>query len=205
MILDFLFRHKRGGFYVDVWANHPSRLSNTYFFYKSRWWHGINIEPNPALIKNFFLRKRDTNLNIGIAPQSGEMNFYEIHPDTLSTFNKSSAEDYIKQWHPLKKEYMIPVKPLSQVLSECSIGIDIDFFSVDTEGFDMEVLKSNDWNRFRPKAIVLETIEYKKDGWWDKLTSFFETYLKEQKYKIYADTHINTIFISEEYAQEISV
>ena len=59
---------------------------------------------------------------------------------------------------------MIPVKPLSQVLSECSIGIDIDFFSVDTEGFDMEVLKSNDWNRFRPKAIVLETIEYKKDG-----------------------------------------
>jgi hypothetical protein len=67
---------------------------------------------------------------------------------------------------------MIPVLSLSAIFSENfkSQSISIDFLSVDTEGFDMEVLKSNDWNKFRPKAIVLETLEYKKDGGGVKLT-----------------------------------
>ena len=35
VFLDFLFgENKRKGFYIDVGAHHPKKISNTYFFYK---------------------------------------------------------------------------------------------------------------------------------------------------------------------------
>jgi hypothetical protein len=38
-------------------------------------------------------------------------------------------------------------------------GQAIDFMNVDVEGHDREVLESNDWDRFRPKFIVVEDKE----------------------------------------------
>jgi len=32
----------------------------------------------------------------------------------------------------------------------------IDLMSVDVEGLDLEVLQSNDWERFRPRVVVAE-------------------------------------------------
>ena len=206
MILDFLFRSKKGGVYIDVWANHPSRLSNTFFFYKFRWWTGVNIEPNPSLHKKFiFSRNKDINLNVWISSDAWKLNFYEFSPDTLSTFSNESSQDYIKQWHTLSAEYEIPVIPLSEIFSKYSQKYGkIDFLSVDTEWYDMTVLRSNDWIKYRPSAIVLETLEYKKDGGWVKLMEEFWPFLKEKWYMVYADTYINTIFISDEFAREIS-
>ncbi|MCW5198181.1 FkbM family methyltransferase [Desulfobulbus sp. F3] len=34
--------------------------------------------------------------------------------------------------------------------------IDIDFLSVDAEGVDLKVLKSNDWNKYRPYIVLAE-------------------------------------------------
>jgi len=33
----------------------------------------------------------------------------------------------------------------------------LDFFDIDVEGLDIEVLKSNDWLKYRPKIILIET------------------------------------------------
>ncbi len=206
MILDFLFRYKRDWFYVDVWANHPSRLSNTFFFYKYRWWKGINIEPNPSLWKQFLSqRKWDNNLNLWISSESWDLIFYEISPDTLSTFSKDAAEDYTLQWHTLAWEYKIPVLSLDQLFSKYLWDHGkIDFLSIDTEGYDMIVLQSNNWEKYRPKAIVLETLEYKKNGGGVKIVWEFDVFLKGKDYFKYADTYLNTIFISKEFAHEIS-
>ena len=44
-VLDELVGTKTRGFYVDVGAHHPHRLSNTHLLYVRGWW-GINIDPN---------------------------------------------------------------------------------------------------------------------------------------------------------------
>src|SRR4051812_46477871 len=50
------------GIYVDVGANHPIRLSNTYLFYR-KGHHGILIEPNRSLLSLLEkFRKRDIPL-----------------------------------------------------------------------------------------------------------------------------------------------
>jgi hypothetical protein len=52
----------------------------------------------------------------------------------------------------------IPVRTLSQICSqflECNSII--DFMTIDVEGMEKEVLLGNDWNKFRPKYILLES------------------------------------------------
>jgi hypothetical protein len=47
----FLYRNffmgKTDGIYLDLGANHPEALSNTFFFEKCLGWRGVCLEPNP--------------------------------------------------------------------------------------------------------------------------------------------------------------
>jgi hypothetical protein len=57
----------------------------------------------------------------------------------------------------VKREIAVPVLPLREVLERhVPEGQVIDFMNVDVEGHDLQVLESNDWNRFRPRFIVVE-------------------------------------------------
>ena len=159
---DMMLRHllgsdKMNGFYVDVGAFHPTLGSNTYFFYLNGW-RGINIDARPGSKKLFDkVRPRDTNLEIGVSREPGEMTYYFIADD--SPMNSFSPE-FLKQIEMLehvKEKISIPTLPLAEVL-ERHLPKDqaIDFMNVDVEGHDLEVLESNDWQRFRPKVIVVE-------------------------------------------------
>ena len=51
---------------------------------------------------------------------------------------------------------MVPVERLDAVLSRhLPPGRQIDFLSIDAEGFDLKVLASNDWARFRPRCVLV--------------------------------------------------
>jgi hypothetical protein len=83
--------------YVDIGAHHPRYINNTYLFYK-RGATGINIEPDPFLIKAFLkVRPKDINLNIGINDKSNfsvqKDNFYIMSERTLNTFSEKEARE----------------------------------------------------------------------------------------------------------------
>lgn len=40
----------------------------------------------------------------------------------------------------------------------------IDFLDIDLEDYDLEVLKSNDWRKYRPKVILNESDKELKDS-----------------------------------------
>jgi len=55
--------------------------------------------------------------------------------------------------------HTVPVRRLETLLTEhCGKDQAIDFLSVDTEGFDLSVVRSNDWTRFRPRIVLLEDL-----------------------------------------------
>lgn len=197
LILNLFFK-KNDGFYVDIGANNPRLFNNTYLFYL-KGWRGINIEPSPNNIKLFYrTRKKDINLNIGISSQKDNLNFYIMDESTLSTFSKDTADEYKKMGHHVIETKKVQTKRLDDVLREnLPKDKEIDFFSIDTEGFDKEVLKSNDWSKYRPKFIIIETLEYKNDGSGKKLNEYYDSYFKEIGYKKIADTYINTIYQNE--------
>jgi hypothetical protein len=43
-------------------------------------------------------------------------------------------------------------------------GQPIDFFSIDVEGLDLAVLKSNDWARFAPTFLLVEDTNFEIDN-----------------------------------------
>lgn len=160
MVIDCLFQWNRTGFYVDVGAHHPSRYSNTYYFYK-KGWRGINIDPTPGIMKEFQrLRPDDINLEIGIANREGPLTYFEYEDSALNTFSEINAKAYqLEKRGVLKRTSEIPVEPLASVLEKhLPSRTTIDFFTIDVEGLDIEVLSSNDWDRFRPRAIIVEDL-----------------------------------------------
>jgi Methyltransferase FkbM domain/Dolichyl-phosphate-mannose-protein mannosyltransferase len=157
MVLRQLFHRKSNGFYVDIGAYDPIVGSNTYFFYLTGW-RGINIDARPGSMAAFNkLRPRDVNLEIGIAEEAGEMTFHVISDD--SSMNSFSPEflERLGVLSEVRRRIPLHVAPLRDVLSRhVPFGVEIDFFNVDAEGMDYQVLKSNDWERFRPRIVVVE-------------------------------------------------
>jgi len=153
LILDLIFEQKKAGFYCDIGANDPVVFNNTKRFY-DRGWRGINVEPNVALYAKIVEdRPRDINLNIGIGETAGEMTFYIMSADALSTFDRQIAMNSSEK---VIAERTVHVEPLASVFQEY-LTTDLDFLSVDAEGYDLQVLRSNDWRIFRPRVLMVET------------------------------------------------
>jgi len=160
MIVNRFFEHKDKGVYVDVGAHHPFRFSNTAFFYK-KGWTGINIDPLPSaapLFKKY--RKRDINIQKGVSLEEKKLTYYSFNEPAYNTFDKTKADEYVnaKLVSPNVQEIQIDTVPLKAILNEhLAPGTTIDFLSIDTEGLEMEVLRSNDWEKYQPTIIILES------------------------------------------------
>lgn len=202
LLIDKLLNYKLDGFYVDVGAYDPNRFSNTKRFYE-KGWMGINIEPDYISYQKFVEhRERDINLNIGIAEEDSELTFYKMDTQTLSTFDKNEAEEYIKQGYKIVEEKKIPVKTLANVFEENLAGKSIDFMSVDTEGFDMQVLKSNDWKKYSPRLICIESVKHNYDHETaidneesKNKSNNQESFLISKRYKKVFDNGLNSIYL----------
>jgi FkbM family methyltransferase len=161
------FGHKKGykGFFVDVGAHHPVRFSNTWMLY-NKGWKGINIDPTPGCMKPFrWLRGRDINLELGVGSSAGMLTFYCFNEPALNTFDKKvAAERNTGNPYRIVKSIDVPIKTLAQILSEnLPAGQQIDFFSIDVEGLDLDVLRSNDWTVYRPGYLLVEDTKFRID------------------------------------------
>jgi FkbM family methyltransferase len=160
-ILQRIFENRQVGFYVDIGAHHPQRFSNTYLFYKHGW-SGINIDAMPGSMQSFNqVRPRDINLELGIADQKAELDYYVFNEPALNGFLSGLSQER----HTAESAYLIEdivkvnVMPLREVLDQyLPAGQGIDFMSVDVEGLDFEVLKSNDWDSYRPSFVLAEVL-----------------------------------------------
>jgi hypothetical protein len=198
MLLNRLFINKYNGFYIDVGAHHPKRFSNTYFFYK-KGWNGINIDAMTGSMLLFDkYRPRDINIEKPISDKKEILDFYIFNEPALNTFSKELCEKRIlnKSYtliDTLKKETFTLAEILEKYLIKST---SIDFLSVDAEGYDFSVLKSNDFSKFRPKIILVEII----GGTIKKiLSSDISKFLAKNEYSFYAKTGNTIFFICNKY------
>jgi FkbM family methyltransferase len=181
--------------YLDIGANHPYYLSNTYLFY-SAGCNGVLIEPNKLLYKNLKKkRKKDTCLNIGIGvDDKSKADFYIMSADVLSTFSKKEAESIESQGtYEIDQVVSVPLVNINNII-ENNFTRTPDFISIDIEGMDYSILKSFDFIRHRPAVFCAETLEYDEHSHAPKIKEIINLMVKNG-YFVYADTHINTIFI----------
>lgn len=196
MILSRVFGDKKSGFYVDVGAHHPRRFSNTYIFYQ-RGWRGINIEPNPDMFKVFESeRGRDKNLQMGVSEVEGVLTYHLFDEPALNSFDSQIVKERLSTTsYKVVGTKEVKVDRLENILREHVPGGQvIDFLTIDVEGLDFSVLKSNDWNCYRPKLVLVEALSQILE---DTLDSEIYHFMRQHRYKLFAKT-FNTLFFCEE-------
>ncbi len=195
LIIKSITKNKNKGFYVDVGAHHPFRYSNTRLLYK-RGWRGINVEPNHYTIKLFrIFRRRDINLEIGVGSEDGVADYYYFSDPAYNTFSREQMEESLKnnKWLKLKKKVNLSISTLKTILTKyLPAGVPVDFLNVDVEGLDMVVLLSNDWEKFKPRIISVESPNFDLDRPNEDETY---NYLKNLGYKLEAVTGCSLIFV----------
>ena len=159
LILDRLLDGQKSGFFVDVGAHHPVRFSNTYLFYR-RGWRGINIDAQPQSMNAFRrLRERDINIEVGVGSRAGWERYFRFNEPALNTFEPEEAKRKAVGPYRIEEEVDVQVRRLDDILDHhVPADTAIDFLSVDVEGLDLDVLQSNDWQRFRPRFVLAETL-----------------------------------------------
>ena len=200
MIIDFALKAMRieNPSYLDIGANDPFIFNNTFYFY-SKGCRGVAVEPDPML--HVLLKKRrpkDTNLNIGVSGGRREtLPFYIMSNPTLNSFSKNEAIRYSQSgFYKICNVIEVQLIPISEIFTNYFDDKSPDILSIDVEGMDFEIIKSIDFKKYRPLIICVETLTFSETREIKKISEIGE-YLIANGYFIYADTHINSIFIDE--------
>ena len=160
IILARLLGGARKGFYVDVGGHHATRFSNTYALYR-KGWRGLNIDATPGSMESFrTIRPNDVNLEVAISDRKEPLIFNMFREGALNTFDRELARGYIEGGWELKGTVELVPQTLEEVLNQhLEVGQKIDLLTVDVEGEDLGVLKSNDWNRYCPEIVIIEVLD----------------------------------------------
>ena len=159
VVLNRVFRGQTGGFYIDVGANEPVSDSVTMLFYL-RGWSGVNVEPALGVYDRLAAhRTRDINLNVGLSDREGTLTFHDVPSNPgLSTLSDELANYWRAQGMELIKR-KIPVTTLARICAAQVGDRPVDFLKIDVEGHECEVLAGGDWNRWRPRVVIVESNE----------------------------------------------
>ena len=146
------------GFYVDIGSGHPV-YDNVSFAFYLKGWSGITVEPNPWLARlTRAVRRRDYHVEALVGARPGQAKFYLVRDfHGLSTTIEHNARAALKELGKESDELVVPVTTLGELCATHGLS-SFEFLKIDVEGAENDVLLGNDWQRFRPKVIVVEAL-----------------------------------------------
>lgn len=165
-IYENFFQMKRGGVFVDIGAHDGISLSNTYFF-EQQGWSGICIEPIPEIFNQLKNNRRCLCIQGCVGKEAEAIPFLRIFGDPPNLEMLSGiVENYDpKHLERIQKNIsdlggsstLISVRSLdlTKLLIENGIFY-VDYLSIDTEGGELDILKSIDFSQIEIDVISVE-------------------------------------------------
>lgn len=188
----YIFTGKEDGFFIDIGANHPINLNNSYFFEK-KGWSGLAFEPQNLMNRLWTKDVRTTEcLPYALGDTECEVEFTQIE-DAHVMSGVSSALKEKKDKDGVQK-YTVKQKRLCDILEEKEVR-EIDFISIDVEGYEMQVLKGIDFNKVNIKCIVIEN-----DKHWRSLGSNrLRRWICSRGYILIARLTIDDVYVRKDF------
>lgn len=184
--------------YLDLGVNHPTKSSNTYFFYEHGA-HGVLVEANPELVPAIEQKRpRDVTLNRLITPERDPepKEFYVLNYDGMSSSRAESMEQTLRE-NPniyLKEKIKVPGVSVMELFEKYYVYAP-KILSIDLEGIELEILQSIDFEKYRPLVIIAEMIPYKNHLVSGIKDQEVKAFLESKGYVEQAFTGINSIFL----------
>lgn len=156
-----LLRHKRGGFFIDLAANHPISISNTRTIERDFGWHGLCIEANPSYHAAHVRLRRCRLIACAIADTTGPVNFaFQGGGGSKdpafgglvggNTDNKPGARGVQNTTH------VVQAVRFDTVLQRTGAPSHFDLLSLDVEGAEAIVMRSFPWSQNSFGVLVVE-------------------------------------------------
>ncbi|MDA9260645.1 FkbM family methyltransferase [Puniceicoccaceae bacterium] len=156
----------RNGFFVEAGANDGFTQSNTFFLEKGLNWKGVLVEAIPDLFEKCkAVRTRSTVVNGGLVPRGYKQDTLTMHYANLMSIAAGAMEATAMENHiqtglacqAIDESYSIDVPAITfeDILHQAKCP-QIDFLSIDLEGFELEALKGWDFEKHRPRYILTE-------------------------------------------------
>jgi FkbM family methyltransferase len=158
-------------FFVQIGSNDAANLDPLRPFLHDEKWHGIMVEPVGYVFErlkaNYGHSGRFKLENLAIADSNSRRDFYYIEKtsdplpswyDQLGSFSKDyvlSAASVIPDVAERLRSTQVECVTFDELCRRNEVG-NIDLIHIDTEGFDLEILKLIDFNRFRPGLVIYE-------------------------------------------------
>ena len=187
--------------FVDVGCAHPIFDNNTYFLYK-KGHKGINVDARAELGKLYKrYRKRDKFLN-RVVTNSLTRSTYDFYVNRDDPHTSSVNLDWLNSDSHIQAREIESIT-LAEVFESSKFflreGAQSEqnqaycvVLSVDVEGHDLAVLHSNDWDKYLPDLIAVETLSGTISA--DSAGSEIKNFLELKGYEIAASTALTTIF-----------
>jgi FkbM family methyltransferase len=163
------------GIYVDVGCSQVFSISNTFGFY-CLGWRGLCVDANPFLASSWREhRPEDQFVAAAVGETPGETQFF-LHRENqgMSVVGDAAEGDF-------DPPVPIPVERLDALLSKHIGERRIQFLSIDVEGGELGVLRSNDWRRWRPEVVLMECAGF---DFTDPFGAPTVAFLREQGYRL---------------------
>jgi FkbM family methyltransferase len=153
------------GFFIEAGANDGVLQSNTYYLERIRGWTGVLVEPIPDLAvrcRRDRPRSRVVNCALAAEPAPAVTMRYGGLMSLMAGSRASEAEELAHAMagsqHGLDPTYQVTVvaRTLTDVLEEAGAPAEPDLLSLDVEGYEAEVLRGLDLERFRPRFVLAE-------------------------------------------------
>jgi FkbM family methyltransferase len=147
------FINYENGFFIECGASDGVDQSNTWYFEKILNWSGILIEPLNKQFRELKKNRSKKNKFFNLALCSSEAENILLMED-----NDLISKSIIDSSKTAKSNFeSVNSQTLTKVLDEISAPDLIDFFSLDVEGFEDQVIKGINFDKYNFKYFLIET------------------------------------------------
>lgn len=183
--------------FVEIGGNDGITLSNTYYLEKEARWKGISIEPLPRAYMELEKNRSCITVQGAITEYDGETAFYAISggPEMLSGIpekydrrHRRRVRKNLKRQRATAEEITVPCFRLDSLLKLHAIE-HVDYLSIDTEGGELDILKSIDLD-----AVRVEILSVENNYFGDEV----ERYLAGRNYRLVALAGLDEIYRKQE-------
>ena len=192
LILRSLLRDVKHGTYLDVGANHPTYINNTFIFYELGW-RGFAVDASnrhAAAWARF--RPRDVFINAIVSDNFREVEFVEFPDDAMSTIEPETIERYGRRFDTDKVSVVHGSTTTLDSICKSNDIREVHLLSIDIEGEELNALRGASLMTLKPGVISCEVknlslYNFKDNGIYQYLNSF--------GYKFVAKTPLDAIFV----------
>jgi len=151
--------YKKGGFFVEFGATDGVLLSNSYLLEKEFAWQGLCAEPNPNYYQQLIMNRNCLTSDSCIAAKTGESVEFILANEYGGIASYADDDAHADKRAAYKKEGRIvelTTISLHDFLCTNNAPKEIDYISIDTEGSELDILKSFPFEKWKVSLFSIE-------------------------------------------------